>query len=383
MQVAARQDELSEQFWKAFQAHREHPEISSRAYRARRRLTLGKSVAKKIRIYLDTRYWIHVRDARQGKPEKPEHEQIYKLLHQLVLDGKVLCPASFPAFDELLKHKDKQVRLASAETLDELSNQVCLINHIELTRAEIMGLFRRFTPNYPLPAPMLECVWTKAGFFSGEMVPTNKTIPPDFERAFQKAFEDQWARLEFSYIVEGYFKSNREENSEDFVRQLNDSISKFSATAKSQRQLYKAQFLSLFQEHNDLIADVMRQLCKDIFGKTFEQCTDFLEPLFEQVLQRAFSLKETAFDLPGIHIWSSLLSAIAWDKRHPFTAHDIHDVMHAHSALPYYNYVFVERRFSHLMTTPPNKLAETYGAKVCWKEADVIKELELLNRKLN
>jgi len=56
--------------------------------------------------------------------------------------------------------------------------------------------------------------------------------------------------------------------------------------------------------------------------------------------------------------------------------------MHAHSALPYYDYVFVERGFSHLLIAPPDKLAETYGTKVFWKESDVIRELEILEQKL-
>ena len=179
-----RLEKFAEVLWSAFKTHRDEPNVSFRAYRARQRLALGKSVAKKIRIYLDTKYWIHIRDARLGRPKKPEHERIYILLRRLVSEGNVLCPASFPSFDELLKHKDQQMRLASAEVMDELSGQVCLINHIELTRTEIMGLFRQFTPSYPLPAPMLECVWTKAGYWCGEIVATNKTCPPDFECAF-------------------------------------------------------------------------------------------------------------------------------------------------------------------------------------------------------
>ena len=377
-----RLEKLTEQFWNSFKAHQEQPDISFRVYRARRRLALGKTVAEKIRIYLDTKYWVYIRDARIGRPKKPEHDQIYKLLSKLVSGGNVLCPASFPAFDELLKYNDQQVRLASAETLDELSQQVCLINHIELTRSEIMGLFRRFTPDYPLPAPILECVWTKAGFFCGEMIPTNKTCTPDFERAFQKAFEDEWAQHKFSDMVGESVRLDRPQISEDFVQRLNELYAKFSAEAKNPRQLYKAQLLALFQEHNNLIEDIMRQLCEDMFSQTFSECVDFLEPLFQQVLYQAFSLRAIATDLPGIHIWSSLLAAIAWDKKRSFAAHDLHDIMHAHSALPYYNYIFVERGFSHLLIAPPNKLAETYGTKVFCKEADVIRELEILEQKL-
>jgi hypothetical protein len=276
------------------------------------------------------------------------------------------------------------VRLASAEVMDELSGQVCLINHVELTRSEIMGLFRQFTPSYPFPVPMIECVWTKAGFWSGEMDITNKAFQPDFERAFQKAFEDERMRAKFSDIVEEFYKfsSPSPETSEDFLQNLNEAYTKFSASAKSLRQLYKAQFAELLREHNNLVVDVSRQLCKDMFGKTFEECFSFIGPLYEQVLRRALSFKTIANDLPGIHIWSTLLAAIAWDKRRPFAAHDIHDIMHAHAALPYYNYVFVERAFSHLLIAPPNKLAEAYGTKVFWKEADVIRELELLEQKL-
>jgi len=233
-------------------------------------------------------------------------------------------------------------------------------------------------PSYPLPAPMLECVWTKAGYWCGEIDATNKTCPPDFECAFQKAIEDAHMQDKFSDIAEDYFNSHDTEISDALLRKLNEGYSKFSAKAKSPRQLYKAQLLVMIEEHNDLIGDVMRQLCRDVFKKTSEQCVDFIEPLVLQALSQALSPKTIATDLPGIHIFSTLLAAISWDKKRPFAAHDIHDIMHAHSALPDHNYVFVEGPFGHLLVAGPARLADSYAAKVFSKETDVIRALEII-----
>ncbi|MGH7952112.1 MAG: hypothetical protein ACREFE_09365 [Limisphaerales bacterium] len=246
--------------WKFFDIHHGQPNISSRAYRAQLRLALGKTVAQKIRIYLDTRYWIHLIDFRLGRPEKPEHERIYQLLQKLVSKGFVLCPASFSAFDELLKNKDPKVRSVSAEVMDELSGQVCLQNPLELMKIELTVFLRKFTPDYPWSIPILECVWTKAGYWLGEPVPTNPTYPPDFETAFQKAFDDVMMQRPFSEIVEDFFNSPSFTPSEDSIKKLNEEFAKFSATAKSREQLYKAQLSALLLEHGGLIDDVLQQL---------------------------------------------------------------------------------------------------------------------------
>jgi hypothetical protein len=377
----SRLENLAGKLGDSFKIHQEQPNVSFRKYRARNRRALGKTVASKIRIYLDTRYWIHIREARLGRPKKPEHERIYKLLHKLVSSGKVLCPASFPSFHELLKHKNQQVRRASAEILDELSGQICLINPIELMRSEIMAMFRQFTPDYPLPVPLLEAVWTKAGYWAGEMVLKGKNWPPDYELIMQKICEDMMNSARFSDIVESYFNSKDNSPSDDNMRILNEGFSKFSAGAKSLQQLYRAQVILLIQENNSLTTEALKQICDDMFGKTIEQCGDFVESLIGQAYHKALKT-QIATDMPGVHIISTLQTAIAWNKQRTFKANDINDIIHARSALPYYDYIFVERGFCHLLIAPPNKLAETYGTKVFWKEADVIRELEMLEQKL-
>ncbi len=93
-----------------FQRHRAEPGVSLDRYVRRRRLDLGKSLDGKIAIYLDTRYWIVIRDVVMGRRGDSESTFLLAELRRLVAEHRAFCPISEVLLVELLKQTDLGTR---------------------------------------------------------------------------------------------------------------------------------------------------------------------------------------------------------------------------------------------------------------------------------
>lgn len=90
--------------------HLQHPEISlERHFRSKALATADRVLARKI-IYLDTRFWILLRDVCLGRSTAPLHQQMLDELRLLVSEGKAICPINADTLTELLKQRDKTTR---------------------------------------------------------------------------------------------------------------------------------------------------------------------------------------------------------------------------------------------------------------------------------
>jgi len=87
--------------YKKQRKHLADTNVSTREYLRQLSNDLGKSIGLRKKLYLDTRYWVFLRDAALGRPKQPEHVEILYLLRRLVHDGVVVCPVSDVAFMEL------------------------------------------------------------------------------------------------------------------------------------------------------------------------------------------------------------------------------------------------------------------------------------------
>src|SRR5687768_135569 len=72
--------------------HRQHPEVSLSQHRLNRIAELAGVVLQRKRIYLDTRYWLFLRDAELGRPQKRLHVELLDVLRTGVQSGQLLCP---------------------------------------------------------------------------------------------------------------------------------------------------------------------------------------------------------------------------------------------------------------------------------------------------
>ena len=87
---------------------------------------LGESITYRESIYLDTNFWILLRDASRRK-EGSTATTLLTLLRRAVDDGKVLCPISSALFVELMRQDSLPSRIGTAGTIDELSMGVTVV----------------------------------------------------------------------------------------------------------------------------------------------------------------------------------------------------------------------------------------------------------------
>lgn len=72
----------------SFERHLKSPEAAVvDRYRLLRK-KVAETVRGRRRIYLDTRYWVFIREAGLDRSKKPEHEAILKVLKERVSSGR-------------------------------------------------------------------------------------------------------------------------------------------------------------------------------------------------------------------------------------------------------------------------------------------------------
>lgn len=77
-------DELAEAL---FAHHAANPDVSVQEYVNGLKAQAEESIAGRRKLYLDTRYWIHLRDAEMGQPLRPERSEILARIRSLVTKG--------------------------------------------------------------------------------------------------------------------------------------------------------------------------------------------------------------------------------------------------------------------------------------------------------
>jgi hypothetical protein len=69
-------------------AHRANPEISVERHVKSRVVELGRRLERRAAVYLDTKFWIMLRDCAAGRNNDPTVKELLQRLRKLVHDGK-------------------------------------------------------------------------------------------------------------------------------------------------------------------------------------------------------------------------------------------------------------------------------------------------------
>ena len=157
-----------------------------------------KSVARRMaalsRIYLDTNYWLYVRDAYAGRPRNGTHRLLCEKLVHLVRSGKAICPATDTVLHEVFHQDDFDTRLMTATVIDELSAGIALQGTMERVRIEILHFLRARRGSADALYPLSDWVWTRACWILGEMYPYPSEFPPEVQTRLQIGFCEEMAK---------------------------------------------------------------------------------------------------------------------------------------------------------------------------------------------
>lgn len=376
--MARLSDQHHEPFLRALEAHRNAPHVTWNEHRRSRFAELWRLVAGRKRIYLDTRYWVFLRDAARGRTKRPVHDDLLAVLHRLVASGAAICPLSDSAMFELHKQTDPGTRLAMARVMDALSLGATIQNGQDRIRTELVRFFYAIIVERRIPGPPTEHVWLKAGHFLGSATPVFEEVGPAEELAISKAFFD----LLWAVSVEEMLTDNDwMEDDTAFqcaAKRMTESSREHAAEVTSFEQLYLAEVAGVVDASSKVIDEAFIEVA-GAQGVTGPAPLDAdLSRLHRNAVYNIIRLGKAGTGLPLIQIEAGMHAAIRWLERRPFQANDFYDIYHATAALPYCDVFLTEAFAGTILKNRPLAFGKVFGTEIVWTEGDALQLLRAL-----
>ena len=335
--------------------HKLHPEVSLERYvRAKVIETADRSLARK-RIYLDTRYWVALRDVQLQRARNAIDKELLDTLIQLVRGGKAICPINANLFAELLKQRDEKTRLATAQVIDELSLGIGIQSEDERVGTEIMHCLQRSLRGQDALEPLERLVWTSVSYLLGYTFPTIDILPEGEMLALQKSFTDDFWNIPFSEQVSmlGDAPVQFDGRWDRIAEKINRETQKYGGNPKSFKQVHVDEFVGFL----DGFLPAMRQMVGRVTAQGMglpvseegQLASEEDARILLRILREAFRKNKLGTQLPSVVIKSGLYAAIRWNRGRQYKGNDLHDFGHASAALFYCDYFATDSGLRHLV----------------------------------
>ena len=335
-----------------------------------KRLDTWHGISTCKRIYLDTNFWIRLRDA-QGNRNSLDSDLLNKITG-LVDSSICVLPISEVTFWEILKQGDFNSLRKSASSIDKLSKGISIISENERRTLEFLYFMRKAQKKDVYPTRDL--VWTKLS-----MNILYPILPQPENMELKKSFIDYLSAMQFSDMIDVLGKSKHYEPFafQDNVDFLNAAKEKYKDENKSFEQM----FLSELGGYVDLFKEPLNQARDQIFfwesgrDPTTKEKEGIDPNQFRNMIYNLFKYKKATTEFPTVSILPELFAAVRWNTTRKYKdGNDTMDFLHATAALPYFDFFFTERELSTVIKQ--RKLDFTFN---CVVESDPKKVLEILN----
>ena len=348
------------------QHHKDHPEITFSDHLNKMTVELGERVSEKKIVYLDTKYWIMLRDVELGR--STQAAELLKELRSKVKDGLIVCPIGETIFFELLKQSDNTTLLATAKLMDELSGGIAMVIPHQRIKHEIgQFVFSSLDIDHH---PAQNLVWTKVTQILGETIPRKTAFNAVDESAIQKAFLDEIWEYSLAEMI-GFSNLNRSnyDDAPKAASQINADTIANEENAKNFKVTYEMEFIGCF----DLFMDdaiFYSSIAFELKNGQLPELTDAEIADAKQHWQKLISIaleenpNKLAKQLPSIHILAICHAAMRMEKNRNFTGNDLHDIHHAAAAVVYCNAFFTERSMCALLNQGRFKIETEFDTVV-------------------
>ena len=317
-------------------------------YRKERYDALQSFVASRRKIYLDTKFWVWLREPA-ASPDPAATSALLKQLQQGVAEGHLCCPVSYPIFLETAKIFPLARRKQHAATEEALCAGVALRNPFDVFELETLDFFIRNSPhlrNLPLRR---DTVWCPVGHMLGEKYPFHPTLDGRAQDAAQKFMLDAMWEITLGDLV----MHDIPRPSADTAQRINAERTIYPRADKSFQQLLKEELHGALEALVPHMMNAMRDLAS-VFGiaansgdLTPENFRPVINLIRESVIQR---LDRAA--IPSLRVRSALHAALRLDDQRPFRENDLPDIDHSAVAVSYCDVFLTERSFGDLLRRP-------------------------------
>ena len=343
----------------------------------RRHLELGRDVLAQSRVYLDTRFWVLLRDVILGRQQSPDLIALLDLLTEQVVRGSVLCPIEASVFIELYRQSDPETRLATAKLIDKLGRGVCISYIEDRCRAEILHfVYRQQSSAANLHHPR-ELIWTKIGNVFGEIVPSLPLVDADEEAVLQVGFYDHLWEHSVENVVTtiGPTTAFPHANDGGWAEGLNVGKHAHGDELRSLQHAYRIELRGALDAREDLLAGAFRYLFAAETGKT-QHCDEATEMRLVNEL-KALIIEgarrgRLGQGLPSFQIPALLHAAMRWDRTRGYRPTDRMDIYHASAALPYCDIFMTDGPLAALIRSNGVALDRQYDTTVVADFAEAV-----------
>lgn len=373
----------------AIEFHLQHPDIGPEEYLHAREMLLAAEVLKRTRIFLDTRYWLLIRDHLRGTRRNPQIGRLYDALLALVGDKRAVCPVSVTVVGEVLKQNDRASRMATAELIQRLSESVVIQPELRRIRREVRSFVSRGLLGAAPHPPLVELVWTRPWWMVVGPEPMIGTWPPELRRAAAKASIDVlWDATIVDYVRGGDAWPLQRPYSE-----LHDAFPQFAADQLNEGRSDPWQDLGTFDPHFlahlEVALEMHRHDIEDVLDVFFERqfgttigisvATESraAAPVCDWI-RTAFRENRVGTELPYFRIIPGILTAFELNRARKYRRNDLTDFFNAATALPFCNIYLTESSFRHLLTTKPLAYDRLYETRVISDVSEAANAIERL-----
>lgn len=362
--------------------HIKHPEMSVQDLVKCKFKELSDSLQTKKKIYLDTCYWIRIRDAELGCAKSPTFEKILKCLRQLVADGKIVCPISDVTFIEILSQTDSHTRNTTARLCDELSCRVALRSERYRAECEIETLIR--DPMATGGNNIFAQVWVRPCFIFGDLpVPYSDQLSEDLNNALQKCtIETVW---DSSTFVEMSDKSENSRRSLDWqdvtANQINADKVKWEHEISTFKKALMSEIRGVLSVNSEHATNVLVRMYFEQGGSEDAFDLNSIESTREGILHMLATAlidrpAQVALRLPTTYMHSLCHAAVRYDKKRKFNGNLLRDFHHGTAGVPYFDAMFTEKSLHVLLTAKHVDVNSLFPCQIFSDEDKVLSYLE-------
>lgn len=314
----------------------------------RKRLVLG--LRNTLLIYLDTNFWVRLRDAARGTGSA-EAVHLLQTLREMVRRREALCVSQIYSLLEVGKQEEQSLRV-TAGLLDELTEGVAIASTDDLLRWECAQFV---TATVQRDVAQGLCPWTKVGQVHRNQLPALPgPTPAAGGEAVLKASTDALWNLSFEDIFNRFEWDTKNQLAFQLDDEVLVSVEKFKAEQRTKGYTLDQVRASEFEQQvRAQLMPVATELLRAWhIARSFpEGLSALLRDLrtIERAAVEQFKARSLGRLLPGLSIKTELyaLYETDGDAQRPISSNDWFDSSHAAAALPYCDVFLTERNLAH------------------------------------
>lgn len=317
---------------------------------------LGVEALSKVRVYLDTNFWVLLRNQMTGYRTSTLAQELLSAFRNGVDSNVLICTFSGHTLSEIMKHVDPNTQAATAQLMDELSRGFCLANQDRLLNNEIVHWMCGWMNPGMDRHVVTELAWAKPAYLLLDYVPPgNPGLRTAEQRLLHDSFTEHLWSMPMAQVMTHIQSSAQPYPSLDWpeaaANNINSEVRRYDHENSTREQLYLSELWGLVDWLGDMLVERYQEAAT-LWSKPMPQTAEEQQQckrILQDAIMNLARVRSIAQALPSIHIRTALHTEIRWDKRRRFKANDLMDMEHTQTALPTCDFFFTDVPNAHLI----------------------------------